>query len=142
MEVMKIGGILLLARRADRIDLPSDRHSRREDSPGLSISINQRKIILLVFEFSGFSHRLGQNLLLSQRNSNGRFTSISGRNVGESNLSATGNLTLAHACTREGLEEYASTRERPAWRPLIRRIHVRPARRITSGRRGAFSAVR
>ena len=51
----------VVARRADRIDLPSDRYSRREDSPGLSISINQRKIILLVFEFSGFSHRWSQN---------------------------------------------------------------------------------
>src|ERR1700731_3320807 len=49
----------LVARRGDSIRLPSDRYSRREDSPGLSISINQRKIILLVFEFSGFSHRLG-----------------------------------------------------------------------------------
>ena len=51
----------VVARRDDRIDLPSDRYSRREDSPGLSISINQRKIIFLVFEFSGFSHRLGLN---------------------------------------------------------------------------------
>jgi hypothetical protein len=67
----------VVARRADRIDLPSDRYSRREDSPGLSISINQRKIILLVFEFSGFSHRLGQNPLLPRRDIDGRFTSIS-----------------------------------------------------------------
>ena len=50
-----------MVRRADRIDLPSDRYYRREDSEGLSISVNQRKIILLVFEFSGFSHSLGQN---------------------------------------------------------------------------------
>jgi hypothetical protein len=48
----------VVVRRADRIDLPSDRYYRREDSEELSISVNQRKIILLVFEFSGFSHSL------------------------------------------------------------------------------------
>jgi hypothetical protein len=51
----------VVVRRADRIDLPSDRYYRREDSEGLSISVNQRKIILLVFEFSAFSHSLDQN---------------------------------------------------------------------------------
>jgi hypothetical protein len=41
------------------MDVPS--RLGHEDSQARSISINQRKIILLVFEFSGFSHSLGQN---------------------------------------------------------------------------------
>ncbi len=48
-----------LARRTDRMDLPSARDFGREDSRPRSILIDQRKIILLVFELAGFSHSKG-----------------------------------------------------------------------------------
>src|ERR1700732_1573295 len=51
----------VVARRADRTDLPSDRYSRREGSPGLPISINQRTLFSSFLSFRGFSHSLGHS---------------------------------------------------------------------------------
>jgi hypothetical protein len=48
-----------LERRTDRIDLPSGRDLGRGNSQARAILIDQRKIILPVFELAGFSHSQG-----------------------------------------------------------------------------------